>query len=147
MAYTALLLAEPSQAWWSTPSDGLRKYRNDFYAIPANRAKKNARQRAYYYRHRERALAAMRALNYGCTNDELDAMFATQQGKCAICQMPEVTTHKGRPRQLSVDHDHVTGKIRALLCVACNTGLGFLRDDPAVLEAAIAYLDAHAADR
>ena len=126
MAHALLRLAEPSQAWWSTPSDELRKYRNDFYAIPANRAKKNARQKAYYYRHRERRLAAMRALNYGCTSAEFDAMFTTQQGKCAICRLPETSTQKGRPRRLSVDHDHVTGRIRGLLCGACNTGLGSL---------------------
>ncbi len=89
----------------------------------------------------------MRVINYGCTNTEFEAMFAAQQGKCAICSSPEMTTHKGRPRQLSVDHDHITGNIRALLCGACNTGLGSLRHDPAILEAAIAYLDAHADDR
>jgi Recombination endonuclease VII len=89
----------------------------------------------------------MRLINYGCTNDQFEAMLATQQGKCAICQSSEVNTHRGRLRRLSVDHDHATGTIRGLLCGACNTGLASLQHDPGVLEAAIAYLDAHAADR
>jgi hypothetical protein len=86
----------------------------------------------------------MRVINYGCTNNEFEAMLAAQQGNCAICKAPENTTHKGRLRRLSVDHDHVTGRIRALLCGACNIGLGSLQNDPEVLKAAIAYLEAHA---
>jgi hypothetical protein len=84
----------------------------------------------------------MRLINYGCTNDEFETMLATQQGKCAICQSPELNRHKGGVRKLSIDHDHATGRIRALLCGACNTGLGSLRHDPTIFEAAIAYLEA-----
>lgn len=89
----------------------------------------------------------MRLMNYGCTNDEFEGMLAAQQGRCAICQSPEVNRQKGRLRKLSIDHDHATGRIRALLCGGCNTGLGSLQHDPAILEAAIAYLEAHAASR
>lgn len=108
-----------------------------------NPAKKNIRQRTYYLRHREERLAVMRLINYGCTARQFDAMFAAQDGKCAICRSLETTTHKGRLRKLSVDHDHSTGKIRALLCGACNTGLGSFEYNPNVLEAAITYLQNH----
>ncbi len=89
----------------------------------------------------------MRLINYGCTSNEYEAMFAAQRGRCAICKAPEINLHKGRLRNLSVDHDHASGRIRALLCGACNTGLGSLKHDLAVLEAAIAYLEAHAPNR
>ncbi len=41
------------------------------------------------------------------------------------------------------DHDHVTGAFRAVLCNFCNPMLGYSRDEPLVLEAAMAYLEAH----
>jgi len=136
-------LAEPSRAWWTTSSDERRKYFREHYrefnATPANRAKKNARQKAYYYRHRERMLAGQRFINYNCTEAQYAAMLDGQQHKCAICGGEETATRNGRVKQLSVDHDHETGRIRALLCGGCNAGLGAFRSNPAVLEAAIAY--------
>lgn len=51
---------------------------------------------------------------------------------CGIC---------GGTYKLGVDHDHDTGKVRELLCVTCNTGLGFLQDNPVLLEKAIKYLE------
>lgn len=64
------------------------------------------------------------------------AMEDAQQGQCAICS--EVP-----PRGLVVDHDHKTGKVRALLCSNCNTGLGLFDDRPALLWAAAEYLKKH----
>lgn len=58
---------------------------------------------------------------------------ATQGGRCAIC---------GDPAQ-HLDHDHEAGATRQVLCQRCNQGLGLFRDDPALLDAAVLYLDAH----
>lgn len=79
--------------------------------------------------------------NYGITSEEYDAMFASQGGGCAICGAPPDGTkyHK----RLSVDHDHETGAIRGLLCTPCNQALGSMRDNPAVLRAAAAYLETY----
>lgn len=72
-------------------------------------------------------------------------MLHEQGGVCAICHKPE--KHKdglsGKSKDLAVDHDHNTGAVRALLCSACNTALGLFRDDPALLNAAMAYLHKH----
>jgi hypothetical protein len=57
-----------------------------------------------------------------------------QGGLCAICQ----TEIMGLPH---LDHDHETGKTRGVLCVKCNAGLGFFKDNPELLRAALAYLE------
>jgi hypothetical protein len=84
---------------------------------------------------REAGKRSDRAKMYGLTVDQLEAMEAASGGVCAICGKPP------KPGSgLHVDHDHSTGGVRNLLCGACNKGLGFFRDDPCLLEAAVAYL-------
>ena len=87
------------------------------------------------------------AKNYGISLADYAAMFAAQDGKCAICQNPETALdRKGRVRPLAVDHDHKTKAVRQLICNRCNHVLGLADDDPAVIAAAIAYLERHAVD-
>lgn len=64
--------------------------------------------------------------------------MAEQDGKCRICGVPE---KEARRKMLLLDHDHVTGQPRALLCHNCNCGLGHFRDDPELLRAALAFLE------
>jgi hypothetical protein len=71
---------------------------------------------------------------YGISMAEYEAMFERQGGACAICKRTGVT--------LCVDHSHLTGEVRGLLCSQCNSAIGFCSDDPAVLQAAAAYLQA-----
>jgi hypothetical protein len=88
--------------------------------------------------HQKRAALKFR---FGLTLAEYEAMHAAQGGLCAACQKPE--THRGRNGEvtrLAVDHDHVTGFIRALLCHSCNTGIGSFYDDPTLLIAAADYI-------
>ena len=72
---------------------------------------------------------------YGLSLEAYQELLAQQGGVCAICGSPP-----GK-RALAVDHDHVTGEVRALLCTRCNVGIGGFRDDPQLLVAAIAYLE------
>jgi len=76
---------------------------------------------------------------YDITLEAFDELLARQRGGCAICGA--VQSAKGR-KSLSVDHDHATGEVRGLLCSRCNTGIGMFRDEPALLAAAIRYLEA-----
>ena len=73
---------------------------------------------------------------FGITLAEYDEMAERQGHVCAICGEPE-RRHHGK---LSVDHDHATGRVRGLLCNACNVALGRMDDDPDRLEKAAAYL-------
>lgn len=58
-------------------------------------------------------------------------LFELQQGSCAIC---------GVVGKLHIDHDHVTGAVRGLLCGLHNRGLGMFANDPVLLTKAIKYL-------
>jgi hypothetical protein len=73
---------------------------------------------------------------YGIGVKEYDIMLSKQQGCCAICGKPADEFKKA----LAVDHDHLTGEVRGLLCSNCNTGIGNLRDDIGMLYRAIEYL-------
>ena len=80
------------------------------------------------------------ALQRRVTLEEMDAIARRQNGRCAICRTPFSLTK----RAPNLDHCHKTGKTRGLLCVACNHGMGLLKDDPKLLRAAIRYLKEHA---
>jgi len=68
---------------------------------------------------------------YKITPDERRELYEKQEGLCAICQTVEPE---------GVDHDHATGTIRGLLCDNCNSAIGMLKDNIAVLRNAITYL-------
>lgn len=75
---------------------------------------------------------------YGITLEQYKAKEAEQNGRCGLCsQIPETD------RRMHVDHDHVTGKLRDLLCHHCNLLLGNARDSIDRLQQAIAYLKRH----
>jgi len=82
---------------------------------------------------------------YGITPADYDQMYEAQNGVCTICAWPERAKYKGTLKRLAVDHDHRTGKVRALLCNGCNRALDLLEDRP-WHEAAHAYLTQHAND-
>ena len=102
----------------------------------------------YMKAHRDRFPEAWREEHlqqkFGIGNAEYIRMAIAQNNRCAICDREETAARKGTVKCLAVDHDHVTGKVRALLCSDCNTGLGKLGDSPDRLRAAIRYLDKHA---
>lgn len=77
---------------------------------------------------------------YGISDGQYREMLSAQNGQCAICGTLDP---KGRNGQFHIDHDHDTGKIRALLCNLCNHGLGAFRDKTELLSKAIDYLNHH----
>lgn len=72
---------------------------------------------------------------YGIALADYEAMLREQKGACKVCRAP------AGKRRLAVDHNHVTGKVRALLCDRCNPLIGYAHDDPTVLRRAAAYLE------
>lgn len=94
---------------------------------------------AWYRANTERAKMTKADNNlharYKISRKELKRLISVQNGLCAICGM-ECDTHS----RLSVDHCHITGRIRGLLCRRCNSGLGFFKDSVDRLQAAVKYL-------
>ena len=72
---------------------------------------------------------------YGLTEEEYKKLFISQNNKCAICGCKFTNENKG-----FVDHSHINGKVRGLLCTKCNTLLGMAQDNIDILEKAIQYL-------
>ena len=86
----------------------------------------------------ERVKRRTRFRKYGLTEERFRAMREEQGYKCAICRNP--LTQKN----LCIDHNHETGKVRGLLCKSCNQYLGRIREQAVLLRTAIDYL--HYAD-
>lgn len=73
---------------------------------------------------------------YGITIERYDAMFNEQGGQCAICGR-----HQSEfSLRLNVDHDHITGEVRGLLCGNCNTALGLLKESTQNVQNMLVYL-------
>ena len=77
---------------------------------------------------------------FGLTREAYLALDEKQGHVCASCGQPEIRTRNGKLLRLAVDHDHLTKKIRGLLCSSCNTALGLLRDSLVVIEMLHQYL-------
>ena len=89
-----------------------------------NRDKIRSKQEKYNKENPIKRKNSMLKYEYGITLDDYNKMFNEQEGKCAICQrhQNELT------RTLCVDHDHKTNKVRALLCVTCNTDISVVEN-------------------
>jgi len=91
----------------------LEKARKRYHGEPTARKRK-----APYCAVKNRA-AGLKS-RYNLTVEQYNLMFEEQKGHCDICGVHQSILQYS----LHVDHDHSTGKIRALLCSPCNTGLG-----------------------
>jgi hypothetical protein len=73
---------------------------------------------------------------YGIDLETYHRMLAQQNKRCKICH----THQEDLKRAMCVDHDHITGKVRGLLCDTCNRSLGLLKDNVNTLMRAVDYL-------
>jgi hypothetical protein len=80
---------------------------------------------------------------FGISIAEYDSMLAAQGERCGICQRHQSELS----RRLAVDHNHSTGRVRGLLCNACNTSLGKLREDPEIINKMLEYISKHSEPR
>jgi hypothetical protein len=74
---------------------------------------------------------------YDITLEEYGHMFNDQQGLCKICGHSHIEFARG----LVIDHNHVTGYVRGLLCDPCNRAIGYLKENVNTLQSAINYIN------
>jgi hypothetical protein len=114
--------------------------------------KEKERKRLWYLKNREQQILIRRKWNkenkhiqknrdlrrkFNIGLDEYKKMLEEHNGLCAICG------GKGNGKNLSVDHNHATKKIRGLLCCHCNFGIGYFKENTEFLYKAIKYLSKH----
>lgn len=118
-------------------SECLRIYKKKY--AEANKDDIAAKKKARYYRDKEKNKDKFRHFRYkrkyGITVEEFTRIANQQDNLCKLCRSPS-----GGKKRLCVDHDHVTGRFRGLLCIQCNVALGKLGDSVEGLERAIMYL-------
>lgn len=133
------------------------EYNRQYYA--KNRERERARGLAKYHQNPAASKARIKAWKekspeiasrsrhktnlrqYGLTEATYQELLQSQGCVCAICRRPETVSERGKVRRLTVDHCHVTGRVRGLLCSRCNILLGYAKDDATVLLAASIYLE------
>ncbi len=110
-----------------------REYRAAYARRPEQRAKRKEYSRERWTQPEIRRRERDRQLRqkYGISEQDFVALAAQQRGVCAICASSD---------RLAVDHDHVTGKVRGLLCRKCNWAIGNFDDSPEILAEALRYL-------
>ena len=117
--------------------------RRDFYQ--KNRDSERKKIREWAERNRDRVRNNQLA-KYGITSSDYSRMRESQGNCCAICHRDESDVPRSNYRgsaehALHVDHCHITGSVRGLLCFNCNALLGKARDSIDILRAAIGYLE------
>lgn len=77
---------------------------------------------------------------YGISENEYNARLLSQNNCCPVCGV-EFSDGVFGPDSPVVDHCHINGHVRGILCNECNRGLGYYHDDPEALRRAAAYLE------
>jgi hypothetical protein len=115
----------PDNFYWKEPLTG-----GDYTTTNAEGRKRY--QREWRAKNRLRSKSNDLKKSYGICIERYHEMLEAQDGKCAICKADA---------RLAVDHCHVSGTVRGLLCHKCNRALGLFNDNAESLRAAAAYLE------
>jgi hypothetical protein len=123
------------KAWQLANPDKVKANKRKYYL--ANREKVLARSKKWREDNPEQAKSLDLQKKYGITIDEWKAMLVAQGGRCAACR---TTEPGGKYDEWHTDHDHLTGKVRGLLCASCNLTLGNANENIFRLDALAEYL-------
>ena len=103
--------------------------------------KRNKNRSEYRKKHPESTKRSIKKSRlkrlYNLTLEQYNEMLKKQDLKCAICNEP---LDLQNPHGVNIDHNHLTGKIRGILCNKCNLAIGLLRDNPEYIYKAYKYI-------
>jgi len=123
--------------------DCQRLYSRARFSVPENLEARREKSRAFRRDHPEKFKRSVRSATlkkkYGISIDDFEKLLEAQGRICAICGSDHPGTTWGL--NLHVDHEHTTGRIRGLLCQACNTSLGKMQESPELLRKAALYIE------
>lgn len=119
---------------------GFKSQCKDCQRKGSNASRKTPRGKAAYkrwYEDKGRTACKKNRLlwKYSLTLEQHKKMYITQNGCCAVCRKPISYD------EIDTDHNHITGKVRKLLCTRCNIFVGFIDKYPELLEPIIKYLE------
>lgn len=124
--------------------DSIEKWRKKYRDSPEAKKRKKEYDALYHIKNRGKHLVKARRWyflkEYGISLEEYNKMYVAQGGRCAICRRTKDEAHMGQNKNLHIDHDHQTGRVRGLLCLKCNVGLGAFEDNVGWLDSAKIYL-------
>jgi hypothetical protein len=105
-------------------------------------AKENKKYKETHRVNTFRTIIKTKARKIGLDPDEVLAYWETHNGLCDVCgNPPEKLRKSGVTESLHIEHNHITGKFRGLVCHKCNLGMGLLNDSADLLRKAADFLD------
>jgi len=116
--------------------------KKDYYRKHPEKRKEESKNRRTKNPEKERKMVTKS--RYGLTKEEIQIFSMAQRGVCDICGKPETMKYQGIVKLLSIDHNHLTNKVRGVLCQSCNSVLGYAKADTNgtdILLRAISYLE------
>lgn len=118
---------DSSDGYAHTCKECHNKYAREVW-YPRNTERQKLASKMYKVNNKYQVIAQ----RYGVKREVIESLYSGSKGKCAICKIES--------EKLVVDHCHSTGKVRGLLCIICNYGLGYFKDNPKSLSSAMKYL-------
>ncbi len=114
----------------------IKSWQQEHYSNEEIKSRKLERQRKPEYRLKQRKSHLQN--KYGISIEDYNKLLISQNNCCATCKSP---TPGGRSTvYFHVDHCHITGNVRGLLCQACNNVLGLVKDNTDTLKAMIKHV-------
>lgn len=129
-------MALKQREWYANNKDYCKDKRYERYKKNAKADRQRVRE--FHKKNPNKTKEYNLRSKFGIEIEQFNTMLNNQHGKCQLCNLD--ITGKGLA---VVDHDHVTGKIRDLLCSSCNTALGHFKENSVTMRNAADYVEHH----